>query len=36
MKHKEKKPLNYLREELRELRNPAKAEILSHFFKTGK
>lgn len=28
--------LNHLRQELRDLRNPAKAELLSRFFKTGK
>jgi 3-methyladenine DNA glycosylase AlkD len=36
MKHQRKKTVDYLREELRKLRNPAKAEILSRFFKTGR
>jgi len=36
MKQPQKTPLNHLRKNLRDLGNPAKAETLSRFFKTGK
>ena len=36
MKHPQETTLDHLREDLRKLRNPAKAEILSRFFRTGR